>query len=488
MPAKAAIEVPPALPIKLDSTTNGEYAPTPPAPRLTAACTAAEQAAERAARALGQSRREFLQSSCGAATVLVAMNQLLGCSGGRYRLPKEATHDRAAADSVLRGEELVFDVQTHHVSADRPWWTSERPTLAEFLRSTPQARCGEPEVLRCFDEDHFFKEVFLDSDTDMTVLSALWGTPEMNAIHADEAARTRERLAKLEGAPRLLIQGLVYGKATSPKENEEQMHALRETMRVDAWKLYPVWSPDGLGYRLDDQETGLRLLETGVRLGVPVFAIHKGLRVPGMPKAAVDALDVGPAAKANPQAKLLIYHSGYDNQKKEGPYDPTADSGVDALIRSVTEHGIGKQGNVYAELGSLWREVMKDPDQAAHVLGKLLVHFGEDRILWGTDAIWYGSPQDQIQAFRAFEITPEYQEKFGYPALTPAIKAKIFGLNAAAVYGIDVAEIRKAQRWDRVARAREAYRDAPRPSHRTYGPRTRRELFALLKREAAGRG
>jgi hypothetical protein len=116
------------------------------------------------------------------------------------------------------------------------------------------------------------------------------------------------------------------------------------------------------------------------------------------------------------------------------------------------------------------------------------VHFGEDRILWGTDAIWYGSPQDQIQAFRAFEITPEYQEKFGYPALTPAIKAKIFGLNAAAVYGIDVAEIRKAQRWDRVARAREAYRDAPRPSHRTYGPRTRRELFALLKREAAGRG
>jgi len=39
-------------------------------------------------------------------------------------------------------------------------------------------------------------------------------------------------------------------------------------------------------------------------------------------------------------------------------------------------------------------------------------------VLWGTDSIWYGSPQDQIQAFRAFEITPEFQERFGYPALT----------------------------------------------------------------------
>ena len=74
---------------------------------------------------------------------------------------------------------------------------------------------------------------------------------------------------------------------------------------------------------------------------------------------------------------------------------------------------------------------MADPDQAAHVLGKLLVAVGEDNILWGTDSIWYGSPQDQIQAFRAFEITAESREKFGYPALTPAVKAKILGQNAA---------------------------------------------------------
>jgi uncharacterized protein len=81
--------------------------------------------------------------------------------------------------------------------------------------------------------------------------------------------------------------------------------------------------------------------------------------------------------------------------------------------------------------------VLTDPDQAAHVLGKLLSRVGQDRVLWGTDAIWYGSPQPQIMAFRAFQITAEYQDRYGYPALTAALKAKVLGLNAANLFGLD---------------------------------------------------
>lgn len=136
---------------------------------------------------------------------------------------------------------------------------------------------------------------------------------------------------------------------------------------------------------------------------------------------------------------------------------------------------------MYAELGSTWRELMKKPDQAAHLLGKLLKHVGEDRILWGTDAIWFGSPQDQIQAFRAFEISAEYQQKYGYPALTPERKAKIFGFNAARVYGVDVPKLRKQHAADALSRARPGYAHAVDPSFRTHGPRTRREMLALLR-------
>jgi hypothetical protein len=58
-------------------------------------------------------------------------------------------------------------------------------------------------------------------------------------------------------------------------------------------------------------------------------------------------------------------------------------------------------------------------------------------VLWGTDSIWYGSPQDQIQAFRAFEISAEFQERYGYPKLTKELKAKVLGGNGARVYGVD---------------------------------------------------
>jgi len=60
-------------------------------------------------------------------------------------------------------------------------------------------------------------------------------------------------------------------------------------------------------------------------------------------------------------------------------------------------------------VATLWRQLLTTPDQAAHALGKVLSRVGEQRVLWGTDSIWYGSPEPQIMAMRTFEITPEFQ-------------------------------------------------------------------------------
>jgi len=207
------------------------------------------------------------------------------------------------------------------------------------------------------------------------------------------------------------------------------------------------------------------------------IAVHKGLAFGPRGYEFSTARDIGPAARRHPDMSFLIYHSGFDATVKEGPHDPRARAGVDVLVNSMRE--AGKPGNVYAELGSTWRFVMRDPDQAAHLLGKLLQTFGEDRILWGTDSIWYGSPQDQIQAFRAFQISPEFQERFGYPALTRALKRKVFGLNAAKVYGLQPDALRQRLGKDPVQRRKTEYRQDPQPSFVTYGPRTRAEFLAL---------
>src|SRR6185503_15429126 len=100
---------------------------------------------------------------------------------------------------------------------------------------------------------------------------------------------------------------------------------------------------------------------------------------------------------------------------------------------------------------------MRKPDEAAHALGKLFKYCGEDNVLWGTDSIWYGSPQDQIQAFRSFQIAPELRDKHGYPEITAALRAKVFGQNAAKVYGLSAAEVKKYSTNDAVSRERASH-------------------------------
>jgi amidohydrolase family protein len=153
-------------------------------------------------------------------------------------------------------------------------------------------------------------------------------------------------------------------------------------------------------------------------------------------------------------------------------FDPTrATHGVDALIKSLRDNGIAANSNVYAELDSTWRFVLRDPTMAAHLFGKLLVHVGQDNVLWGTDLIWYGSPQDQIQAFRSFEIAPKLLDTYRYPELTPRLKAKIFGLNGARVYGVDIPAERKKTEADPIGVRKQAYRKRAAPVFEPSGPR-----------------
>src|SRR5690606_4475580 len=120
--------------------------------------------------------------------------------------------------------------------------------------------------------------------------------------------------------------------------------------------------------------------------------------------------------------------------------------------------------------------------------GKLLLYLGPDRVVWGTDCVFNGIPQTQIEAFRTFQIPEALRAEFGYPAITPEVRAKIFGLNGAAVYGVDPSATRYAVADDDVDRLRTAYlhdrRLVPVPDPRLYeGPRTRRAFFAHLARE-----
>jgi uncharacterized protein len=436
----------------------------------------AHEAASENARRLGLSRRAFLVSAAGAASTLAACNRAnADARGGSFAIDGEAALDQQRAAASVGGDEFIFDVQTHCVEPSGRWAQgADGQRWARTLRQVfGQASKCTGGGFDCYSAQTLAREVFLDSDTDAAVVSALWGQPNPTPLdYADEA---RDIVAAIGGeGARALIHGGVF-----PQEPGaiEAMASMVERHRVEAWKLYPQYGANGRGIFLDRSDDADRFFERARALNVKIVAVHKGVPLPGLDYEYSSPRDMGPAATANPDLTFLVYHGGFEGGKTEGPYNPDNPQGVDRLIKSHQDAGLRRnQGNLYAETGSLWRYFMSRPDEAAHVIGKLLKYFGEERILWGTDSIWYGSPQDQIQAFRAFRISEEFQERYGYPALTDAVRRKIFGLNGARVYGLDVAALHGR---GALHERRAAYRADPNPSFATFGPRTRREFLAL---------
>jgi hypothetical protein len=179
------------------------------------------------------------------------------------------------------------------------------------------------------------------------------------------------------------------------------------------------------------------------------------------------------------------------------------DRGVNSLIKSLRDNNIGPNGTrldgsegpayqVYAECGGVWPNLMmRRETEAMHYWGKLLKHVGEDRIVWGTDCLWFGSPQPCIEAFRAFTISQEFQDKYGYPALTQKVKEKILGRNAARIQNtrpgvniqgchsdfVSAAQIQIKREIDEEwGRRRDMVANV-------WAPRTRRDFFGLRRHE-----
>jgi len=333
---------------------------------------------------------------------------------------EETMDEDAAADALAAPDgELIFDIQGHLL---------EYPDdVAANPPGFPQSACGEAEPGDCYGIDHFLEALFVDSETTMVMLSAI---PFGNgALSPEVMQRAIDAAGRLGCTDRVLMQGESFPTSVGIDAMEE----VASNYPIRAFKTYT--HNGGPPWRLDD-DTGNAYFEKVQEVGVPIVAVHKGLSGNDVWSSPVD---VGPAAVNHPDVDILVYHSGYENGSVEGPYSREADFGVNRLITSVLDSD--RPSNVYAELGSTWRNVMASPDEAAHLIGKLLLHLGEENILWGTDSIWYGSPQDQIQLFRAFQISEQFQEQFGYPALTDEIKAKIFGANAARVFDVDLPEV-----------------------------------------------
>lgn len=470
-----AEEVLPPLPIPTRIVSSDEYFPT----AQTAGQKEVEARLTGMADAIGArhrlDRRGFFRTAAGMAASFVAMNQVYGwlfAATPAEAADLDAAEARAAA---LRGQ-FVMDVHTHFLRDDT--------RLAGFvgLREAtvergwnPQLR--GPQTIEDLKFENYYKEIFLDSDTKVALISgAPSEIPHDWFLTNEMAVAARDRVNREAGSRRMLAHAVIQPGAEGWLDAVDRDIALRP----DAFKGYTIGDNThkdlARPWRLDDEQLLYPFYEKAAAAGLRNICVHKGLfppsaaqRHPNLEEYA-GVGDVARAAKDWPDLNFLIYHSGYRLGPTGESWAAFERSGridwVTDLAEIPERHGVT---NVYGDLGQVFANtIIAEPRLAAAMLGTLIRGLGADHVIWGTDAVWTGSPQWQIEGLRRLEIPEEMQRAHGFAPLGAAdgpVKNAILGGNAARLF-----EYERPPVVDALDRRKAEYlASGPAPSHLRYG-------------------
>src|SRR5262245_50363509 len=477
-----------ATPIPTQIVSNGEYLPPPQSETQKRVEQRILELSDVNGKRLGLSRRQFMQTGCGMAAAFLAMNEIYGGRVFQVDAAEAREPELIQARAQSLAGQFIFDVQTHFVRDD--FNHAELLGLGKFASEHWNPKMKEEGVtsLARYKFQNYVKEVYYDSDTSLALLS---GAPFDDAswwlLSNEQIVKAREMINEFAGSRRLLAHTVITPKQPGWTEEVDKAISL---YKPDSWKAYTIGdplAPSKYPWRLDDEQVMYPFYEKASKAGINTICIHKGLLPPDYEKEFAGVweyatvADLGKAAKDWPQMTFVIYHSAL-RAFLELPDQAWTEFEATGRIKWASDLAEIPQrfgvNNVYAELGTCFaNSAVAHPKFAAALVGTLIKGMGVDHVLWGTDSVWYGSPQWQIEAMRRLEIPEDMQKKYGFAALGGAdgtTKQMIFGSNAARLYGLKLRAAENtpmpAYSQDRLAKLKAEYELAAKdPSNLRYG-------------------
>lgn len=469
----------PRTPLPVRMVASEEYAPVPQTRQQHETEMRLYALADAVAPKLGMSRRRFFGTAAGMAAGFLALN---GTFGRLFDVgaAEAATPELADARAAALKNQFIIDVHTHFLRDDTKLKGFVAMRDAVAARGwNPQLTKARPQTIEDLKFDNYFKEVFLDSDTKIALISSAPSeVPEDWFLTNEQMAKARETVNAKAGSKRLLTHAIMTPGAPGWLEQLDAALALKP----DSVKGYTVGDNTHKDlarhpWRMDSDDT-YRGYEKIAAAGITTICVHKGLwprsvakQFPHLtPYAGVD--DVAKAAKDWPQLNFVIYHAAYRLDDPEWAHAEFEKTGrvdwVTDLAEIPAQHGVT---NVHADLGQIFAQTLvAQPALCAAIMGTLVRGLGGDHVCWGTDAVWTGSPQWQIEGLRRLEIPEDMQRRHGFKPLGAAdgaVKSAIFSGNNARMYGIDQKQALAADRFSLLKAEYEAA--GARPSNRRYG-------------------
>jgi predicted TIM-barrel fold metal-dependent hydrolase len=470
-------------PIPVQFVSSDEYMPSPQSPQQKEFEARIKEMGSKLAKKHNMTRRKFFKTAGGMAAAFAAMNQVHAKNGQPlYEVLKgeDTNLDVAQARADSLKNQFVMDMHTHFLREGTPIKVFIAQREAVGKAGWNPALKDKPQTIEDLMFPNYFKEVFLDSDTKVALISGSYSEkPELSFLTNDMKYAAREKVNKEAGTRRMFSHAIFTPGHDGWLQKVEEEN---EKLKPDSWKGYTIGDNQSKGtvkhpFRLDDEKLMYPFYERLVkwskdRPSLKNVCIHKGLFPPSVEAQFPNLLgycnvsDVGKAAKDWPQLNFVIYHSAYrwtagpggtaanawDQLQRTGRVDWVTD-----LAEIPGQYGVN---NVYGDLGQIFAHSnMAEPRVAAYMLGAMIKGMGADHVVWGTDAVWTGSPQWQIEALRRLEIPDDLQKKYGLAPMGPAtgpVKTAIFGGNNARLYGFTPKQMSEVQ-TDKVAYYKSLY-------------------------------
>src|SRR3981081_1834722 len=294
--------LPHPTPIPTQIVSSDEYTPPPQSEKQKQVEARLLALGDELGGTQGLSRRAFFQTAAGMAAGFVALNETFGPVFDVTRA-EAATPAMAQERANALKDQFIMDMHTHFLRDD-----TRVMTFVDMRNAVGKAGWNKDlgtreQTIEDLKFNNYKKEIFLDSDTKISLISSAPSDIEQDWFLTNEQmAEARKKINDEAGSRRVFCHAIFTPGQPGWLDKLDAALALKP----ESCKGYTVGDNthkeiSRYPWRTDDEKVAYKGYEKMVKAGIKNVCIHKGLFAPGIEKAFpnlrgfADVADVGQA-------------------------------------------------------------------------------------------------------------------------------------------------------------------------------------------------